>query len=212
MPSRQRTIDFLVAACLVVTFASLFFGRLMIYPVAIARGTFLERVAAEPEAWHVGHRVMLVGMIGLIPAAIGLRRTLRDRSPWLCDIAVALVVVGAALGVGQYALDFAMAAAAEIESPEAGERFLKALKSDEFVQWAFYRLPNVGQLGLILVTVALWRQGPGWRLPAALVTLAAVTALAGPFLFGAMAARVAMGISLLGFSAVAWKIAAGPSN
>ncbi len=47
MPTRQRTFDFLSAASIVVAFGGLFFGRMMIYPVSKASGSFLERVAVE---------------------------------------------------------------------------------------------------------------------------------------------------------------------
>jgi hypothetical protein len=201
-----RIVDYLAAASIVIAFGGLFFGRLMIYPVAVAQGSFLARVAAAADAWDSGHRVMLIGMIGLIPAAIALRRALVARSPWLANAAAVLAIFGAALGVGQYALDFAMLAAAQLE-PAAGERFIEALEADAFVQWAFYKLPDFSQLGLILVTIALWRQGPSWRLPAALVTVAAVAALAAPPFFGAWGVRVGMGLSFVGFAAVAWKIA-----
>lgn len=210
MTSRQRTVDYLAAACIVIAFGGLFFGRLMIYPVSTAPGNFLERVAARSEAWHVGHQCMLVGMIGVIPAAIGLRRALCARSPWLADFAAALAIFGASLGVGQYALDFAMLAAARVEPPEAGAQFLKSLQADSFVQWAFYKLPDVAQVGLILFTVALWRQGAGWRGPATLASLAIAAALIGPLLFGPMGIRVALGLSFLAFSTVAWKIVVRP--
>ncbi len=212
MQSRQRIVDYLAAACIVVAFGGLFVGRLLIYPVATASGTFLERVAAKSEDWDVGHRWMLVGMIGVIPAAIGLRRAMHERSPWLTDVGVVLTIFGSALGVGQFALDFAMLAASQIESPEAGAQFLKALQADSFAQWAFYKLPDVSQLGLILFTIALWRQGAGWRLQAAVVTLAAAAFLVAPFLFGAMGVRVALGLMFVGFSTVAWKIALHPTQ
>jgi hypothetical protein len=211
MTSRQRTIDCLAAACIVIAFGGLFFGRLMIYPVSTAPGNFLERVAARSEAWHVGHQCMLVGMIGVIPAAIGLRRTLRAQSPWLTDLAAALAIFGSSLGVGQYALDFAMLAAAQVEPPEAGAQFLKSLQADPFVQWAFYKLPDVAQVGLILFTIALWRQGAGWRVPATLASVAAAAALIGPLLFGPMGVRVALGLWFLAFSTVAWKMAVRPA-
>ena len=72
----RRIIDYLAAISIIVAFGGLFIGRLMIYPVATASGTFLERVATQATAWDFGHRVMLVGMIGLIPAAIGMRRAM----------------------------------------------------------------------------------------------------------------------------------------
>jgi hypothetical protein len=210
MTTRQRTIDYLSALCIVIAFGGLFFGRLLIYPVSTAPGDFLQRVAARSDAWDVGHRWMLVGMIGAIPAAIGLRRALHPRTPWLADTATVLTIFGAALGVGQYALDFAMLAAARIEPQQAGAQFLKALQADSFVQYAFYKFPDFSQLGLLLFAIALWLQGASWRVQAALVSLAAATSLVGPLLVGAVGVRVALGLWFLGFSTVAWKIAVQP--
>jgi len=211
MNSCQRCLDYLVAACIVTAFGAMFLGRMLIYPVTTVPGTFLERVAATSDAWDVGHRWMLLGLVGVIPVAIGLRRAMHDRSPWLTDLAAALTLFGAVLCVGQYALDFAMLAAAQVQPPEAGAQFLKFLQADSFVEWVFYKLPDVSQIGLILFTIALWRQGATWRLQASLVTIAAATFIVGPFLFGALADRVALGLLFVGFSTVAWKIVARPA-
>lgn len=210
MRTYQRIVDLLAAASIVAAFGGLFFGRLMIYPVAVAQGTFLERLAAESSAWHAGHQVMLLGMLALLPTALALRRAMHAHSPALTDVAAALAVLGAALGVGQYALDFAMLAAARIHGPAAGEQFLAALRADTLVQVMFYKLPDLTQLGLILFTVALWKQGAGWRVPAALVTVAALAALIAPQLWGAMGVRVALGLTFAAFLPVAWKIATPP--
>lgn len=210
MRTYQRIVDYLAAIAIVVAFGGLFIGRLLIYPVAVAQGSFLQRLAAEGSAWHVGHQVMLLGMIAVVPAAIALRRAMHARSPWLTDCAAALAILGPMLGVGQYALDFAMQAAAQVDSPEAGEQFLKALRADSFVQWAFYKLPDVAQLGLILFTVALWRQGPSWRVQAVLVTLAALASLVAAPLWGAIGVRISLGLTFVAFLPVAWKIAAHP--
>jgi hypothetical protein len=203
----QRTIDLLAAACIVTAFGGLFFGRLMLYPVSTASGTFLERVAARADWWNTGHRWMLLGMLAAPGAAIAMRRAFRARAPWLCDVATVLIIGGAALGVGQYALDFAMLAAAGIEPAAAGEQFLEALRADAFVQLAFYRLTDAAQFGLILLAIALWYQGPAWRFPAILATIATGVSLAGPPFFGAMAVRVALGLWIIAFSTVALKIA-----
>ncbi len=210
MGSYRRTADRLAALSIVVAFGCLFVGRMMIYPVATAPGTFLERVAAEARYWDLGHRVMLVGMIGLIPAAIAVRRAMRGRSAWLADAAAALTILGAALGVGQYALDFAMLAAARITPPEAGTSFIHLLRGEPFVDWAFYKLPDLSQLGLFLFIAVLWLQGPAWRWQAALVTVAGAAALVGPLLLGAAGTRLALGLAFLGFTTVAWKIAFRP--
>ncbi len=211
MPDRSSSLEMLSAASVVVAFGGLFIGRMMIYPVSTAAGTFLERVAAQSQAWDHGHRVMLVGMIGLIPASISLRRVLREKAPWLVDVGTGLTLVGAALGVGQYALDFAMLAASQIEPSTAGQQFTAALRDQPFVELAFYKLPDLGQLGLILFTIALWRQGPGWRVAASIVTLAAVAFLLGNFL-GAIAVRVGLGLMFVGFSVVAWRMIQRPSQ
>jgi hypothetical protein len=181
---------------------------MMLYPVVLAEGHFLERVAARADWWHAGHQVMLLGMLSLIGAALALRRTFRAASPRLVDVATGLTIVGAALGVGQFALGFAMLAAARIDSTPAADQFLAALEQDRFAQVAFYKLTDLSQLGLILFTVALWRAGRAWRRQASLVTLAAVTAIVAPQLVGAWGVRTAMGLAFVAFTAVAWKIAA----
>ena len=210
MPPLQKSVDYLSAMAILVAFGGLFFGRLMIYPVAAASGTFLERVAARADAWDWGHRVMLLGMISVLPAALALWRILCERSPRLAELAAGLTMFGAMLGVGQYALDFAMLAAARVEPAAAGEQFLSNLRADPFVQWAFYRLPDVSQLGLLLFTVALWRQGPAWRLQAVAVTVAAMASLIGPQVLGNLGVRIALGLMFAAYATVAWKIALRP--
>ncbi|MEX2111833.1 MAG: hypothetical protein WD845_01525 [Pirellulales bacterium] len=210
MQFTRSKLDWLSAAVVVVAFGGLFFGRMMIYPVATASGTFLERLAAQAVAWDHGHRVMLLGMVGLIPAALALRRAMHAKAPWLVDIATALTLVGAALGVGQFALDFAMLAAAQVDPPAAGEQFLAILRAQPFVQFAFYTLPDLGQLGLIFFTIALWRQGPRWRVAASIVTLAAIAFLLGDMV-GALAVRVGLGLMFVGFSVVAWTMVRQPA-
>lgn len=211
MVSRHRLLDYLAAASVVVALGSLFLGRALIYPVGVASGTFLERVAAQSAAWDVGHKWLLVGIIALIPATLGLRRVLRARAPWLVDAATAFSILGAALTVGQFALDFAMMAAAHVEPRAAGEQFLDLLGEQPFVDWAFYKLTDVSQLGLLLFGVALWRQGPSWRPQAAIVSLPIALLLFGDSL-GLIGIRVAMGLLFVAFVAVAWKMVAEPAR
>lgn len=206
LAATARLRDVLASASLVAATGGLFLGRLMIYPVTTVPGSFLERLAAKSTAWDMGHRVMLVGMLAMIPAALVLRRALLARSPRLAEAGAALTILGAALGVGQYAVDFAMLAAARIEVPQGGSQFLAAWQADPFAQLVFYKLPDLAQAGLLLFTVALWRQGPAWRVPAALVTVAAIGSLLAPQLIGNAGVRVALGLWFVGFSAVAWKI------
>ncbi len=88
VPARAMVIG--GAVSIVSAFGGLFIGRMMIYPVARAEGTFFQRVAAESTAWDWGHRVMLLGMICVIPATLALRHALHGRSPLLTDIAAGL--------------------------------------------------------------------------------------------------------------------------
>jgi hypothetical protein len=206
----DKLTNYLAAASVLVAFGGLFFGRLLMYPVSTAPGGFLDRLAAESAAWNSGHRVMLLGPVFLIPATLGMRRALRQRAPWLVDVGTTLVIAGAALTVGQFALDFAMLAAAHVEPREAGQQFVDGLRGQPFVEWAFYKLPDISQIGLILFTIALWKQGSEWRVQAALVTLAALVQLSGAWL-GPIGIRVALGIMFVAFASVAWKIAAGPA-
>ncbi len=208
MTISDKLANYLAAASLLLAFGGLFFGRLLMYPVAVAPGGFLNRLALESAAWDVGHRWMLLGPVFLIPATLGMRRALRPRAPWLVDVGTTLVIAGAALTVGQFALDFAMLAAAHVEPREAGQEFVDQLRGQPFVQWVFYRLPDVSQIGLILFTVALWMQGRSWRVQAVLVTLAAAVQLSGAWL-GPIGIRVALGIMFVAFASVAWKIAVG---
>lgn len=210
IPSRALVIG--GAVSIVVAFGGLFIGRMMIYPVARAEGSFFERVAAEASAWDWGHRVMLLGMICVVPATLSLRHAFHAKSPLLTDIATLLALIGAPLGVGQYALDFAMLAAATLPSAEAAGQFDAALRGQTFVQWTFYRMPDLAQVGLLLFTIALWRQGPGWRWQAVLVSIAALTSLIGPQVIGAMGVRTALGLWFVGFSSVALKIAWGETG
>jgi hypothetical protein len=99
-----------------------------------------------------------------------------------------------------------MLAAAQLDSAEAGEQFTKLLRANQAVDWAFYKLPDLSQLGLSLFAVALWRQGPGWRVSAAVVTLAALVFLSADWV-GPLAVRVGLGLMFAGFLTVAWKIA-----
>ncbi len=206
VPARAMVIG--GAVSIVIAFGG-FIGRMMIYPVARAEGTFFQRVAAESTAWDWGHRVMLLGMVCVIPATLALRHAFHERSPVLTDIATLLALIGAPLGVGQYALDYAMLAAARLPTVEAADQFDAALRGQEFVQWTFYRLPDLAQVGLLLFTIALWRQGPGWRWQAVLVSIAALTSLIGPQVVGAMGVRIALGLWFVGFTSVAVKIVRG---
>jgi hypothetical protein len=206
MPFPARVYDYLGAACVAVAFCSLFVGRVLNYQLTTVEGTFLERVAAKAEVWDLAHRWLLVGAVALIPAALALRRSFYRKTPRLADVAAAIVVFGGALTVGQLALDYAMLAAAQSDPPS--QQTIDLLRAMPIVDWAFYKLPNFAMLANILFAFAIWKQGPSWRLQAALVVLG-VVALAVGRMLGPIGERVALGIATLGYLSVAWKMAAG---
>lgn len=77
-------------------------------------------------------------------------------SPRLAFRATCLGNFGVALLVGQFALDFAMPAAAQIEPRLAGEAVVDTLLSQPFVNLAFYKLPDLLQLGAVLFVIGIW--------------------------------------------------------
>lgn len=192
--------------CIFVAFGGLFIGRMMIYPAAVAKGNFLQRLDSEATAWDYGHRVMLVGAIALIPALLTLWAVIRFQSPRLALSATCLGIFGAALLVGQFALDFAMLAAAQIEPRSAGQAVVDSLQSQPFVELAFYKLPDLLQLGAVLFVIGLWRVGKNWRWPATTATLAVLISLVCPLLWGGLGERIALGAFWIAFSFVAFKI------
>lgn len=206
MPFPARLYDYLGAACVAVAFCSLFVGRVLNYQLTTVEGTFLERVAAKAEVWDVAHRWLLVGAVSLIPAALALRRSFYRKTPKLVDVATAIVVFGAALTVGQLALDYAALASAQSNPP--AQQTMDLLRAMPIVDWAFYKLPNFAMLANVLFAIAIWNQGPNWRVQAALVVLG-VVALAVGRMLGPIGERVALGIATLGYLSVAWKMVVG---
>jgi hypothetical protein len=211
MRAANKTLDYIGAAAIVVAFGGLFVGRVIMYPVALVPGTFLDRLAGEPTAWDISHRVMTLGAIAAIPAALSLSRVLRARSWWLVDIGTVLLIVAAALAVGQYALDYAMLIAAQLESRAAGQEFVDKLLAHPFVDLAYYEVANPAWIGVAFFAVAMWRQGAKWR-PAACFILLGVLVTQFQSSMGPIGPRIALGILFLGFTAAAWRVATEPRS
>lgn len=211
MPVPSRLIDYLGAGTVVAAFGGLLLGRVLMYPVAFAPGEFLDRLAAEPTAWDISHRVMTVAAVLVIPAAFALRRALVERAGWLAEIATTLVVLAGALGVGQFALDYAMLAAAQLESRAAGQEFVNRLREHPFVDLAFYELANPAWIGVGIFALALARQGRRWW-PAATVVLAAFVFTIFQDRFAPHGPRIALAMQFVGFSLAAWQMVERPSE
>lgn len=213
MPTRDRTLDFLGAASVLLAFGALFAGRVIMWPVAMAPGSFFERLRAEAWAWDVSHAVMTVGLVAMLPAAMALGRALRAPgwSQWLVDLGQGLVMLAAALGIGQFALDYAMLAAAQqpsLAGGEAGAEIAERLRHYPFVDIAFYEVANPAWIGLAFFGVAMLLRKRWWRI-AGLFVLAAVVIKIFESSMGPIGPRIALGIQFVGFAIAAWLIARG---
>ena len=216
MPTRDRTLDILGAASVLLAFGALFVGRVIMWPVAMAPGSFFERLRAEAWAWDVSHAVMTVGLVAMLAAAMALGRALRAPgwSQWLVDLGQALVMLAAALGIGQFALDYAMLAAAQqpsLAGADAGAEMAERLRHYPFIDIAFYQVANPAWIGLGLLGVAMLLRPRWWRIAGA-IALAAVVVKMFESSMGPIGPRIALGIQFVGFSIAAWLIARGPSR
>jgi hypothetical protein len=206
MPRRSRIRDLLGAICVVVAFGGLLVGRVLTYPLSSVEGTFLDRVAAKADFWDAAHRAMLIGALFAVPAALALARALRPGSPRLVDAAAGLMILAAMLSVGQFALDYAYLAAAQMRSRPDAIEFHELLRSQPFVDLLFYKLASLAWIGVALFAIALWKQDAAWRPAAGVVCLAIISMLAQSQL-GPLGPRIATGLMFLGFSLAAWQMA-----
>lgn len=206
MSNRAKVYDYLGAASIAVAFVSLLIGRVLNYQLSTVPGTHLERVAAKAEAWDWAHRFLLLGAIALIPAALALRRKLLATAPLLVDLATAVTVIGAALTVGQLALDYAILAAAQLSPPN--QALVDGLRAMPFVEFAFYTVPTAAMLSHLVIAAVFVMHGRGWQYLAALIVLGVFAMLFGSVL-GPIGERIAMGIATFGYLGAAWKIAFG---
>ncbi|MBX3421135.1 MAG: hypothetical protein KF752_06220 [Pirellulaceae bacterium] len=72
MQSVRSVNSLLGSLCIFIAFGGLFVGRMMTYPVALADGSFLQRLQTDAAAWDYGHRVMLLGVVAMISALLTL--------------------------------------------------------------------------------------------------------------------------------------------
>lgn len=209
MPSSQRWSIRAGAICVVLGFGALFAGKLIMYPTALVPGSLLQRLRTEPHAWEWSHRVMTVGFVLLLPAAVAIWGALRTRSPILSRVGALLVGLGAATSIGQFALDFAYLVAALQLPHDAGQAFVDAMFAHPFAHAAFYEVPNLSGIGALLLAVAMLRQGRAWWPAGAVVALAIASSLVDKQ-FGPIGSRVTAGIQFVGFTLAARQMLRAP--
>lgn len=149
----------LEALGLVAGFMLMTIGWVLMYPVAIANGNILERIATQPDAWDWGHRLLLLGAMVQPVSSFLLFRYARDASVRLSHIALTLSLAGSMALIGQYALDFALLAQADTSIIFAPSKtsIVELVRQNLWASFFFYDLGEFLFLGQILFVFALFK-------------------------------------------------------
>jgi len=174
--AQEPPIRLLHATIVAAGFSLFLVGRVIMYPAALAPGGLLDRVRAESAAWDYSHRVLILAALLHIPAVLIICRALSTRTPKLSVITSFLLITGAALSIGQFALDYAVLAASTVE-PASGDAVFAAFRNHPFVDLAFYKSPNITGLGFVTLAIALWLHAGLWRVASSLIAAMIVCSL-----------------------------------
>jgi hypothetical protein len=160
--------------------ASLAVAVVVLAPLLLVTGRGLMLAPAArgfTPTWTVAHMVFLVGTVLMIPAAQVVSHLARGRAaPWLRDLGVGLVFVGATALAAQFVVDLAVAVLAGGD-PQAGGALFDRLQASTTVNVTLYLVgPSIMFLGLTVLAVALL-PGPRRRWAAAVL-------LVGPTVVG----------------------------
>ncbi|MDJ0657204.1 MAG: hypothetical protein QNJ40_23795 [Xanthomonadales bacterium] len=158
---------------------------------------FYQRLINHRDAWVGSHIVLMISAILLIPAAIALWTAVEGRrGTTLAGIGMLLAIPATVFLAGQYAIDFVMPLVAAAGEPAYPVH--KALFSTAHIKTMFYGVPDLGPLGLLLMSVALALSGS--QRPATLVALAVlwIGVIGGNILQQPLVARSCL--LLLGFA------------
>jgi hypothetical protein len=153
----RRTV---LAICLVASPALLTVGDLL-HPDAVADpATQLEIIARHRDAYVVAHVLIYVGVVLLIPAALGIATVLEQRRPgsaWT-TAGVALTIIGAVALAGVSVLEQVRALMVDVNGDRAVLAALDAKTLEAVPLLATVHVPTVGlTVGLLILAVALWR-------------------------------------------------------
>ncbi|HSK97816.1 MAG TPA: hypothetical protein VK891_14435, partial [Euzebyales bacterium] len=166
--------------------------------LVIGRGLMTAPAArAFTPAWMVAHVLFLGGTVLMIPAAPVVSHLARDRAaPWLRDLGVALVFLGACALAAQFVVDLAVAVLADGD-PQAGGALFDHLQASTAVNMVLYLVgPAVMFVGLIVLgTALLW--APAQR------RWAAVVLMVGPSVVGIGRATDQPIVELVGLALIA---------
>ena len=129
---------------------------------------FYQRLITHRDAWVGSHIVLMISAVLFIPAVIALWRAVEGRrGTTLAGIGMLLAIPAMVLLAGQYAIDFVMPLVADAGEPAYPVH--RALFTTTHINTLFYGVPELGPLGLLLMTVALALSGS--QKPATLAVL-----------------------------------------
>jgi hypothetical protein len=139
----------------------------------------LTGIAAQPNRWLIANLLLLASFLLIIPALLTLTEHLRIRAPRLGPIAGWVSVVGFALHLGL--VGFVMA---QLPLARSGAQGAEAVAEQMFSSPAFIALlvPMLltTTVGLVLLTVAVWRTAIAPRWAALTLTAGIVWDFAAP--------------------------------
>jgi hypothetical protein len=133
----------------------------MVAPVLLAAGRGLMMVPSAQDfttLWTVTHVMFLAGTVLMIPAALALSQLARGYAkPWLRDLGVSIVFVGALALAAQFVVDLMVAVLAHGDPQAAGTLF-DQLQASALIDLVLYTVgPSFMFVGLIVQAAALAR-------------------------------------------------------
>lgn len=134
------------------------------------RGAFLASLAAEPNAWLMGHLLMLAAAVFYLFAAIGMAQGLSEKRPVTARLLPLPMMIGTLGLAGNFTLDLVYGALATGLEPEAAQLARDALLASQPLQMTFAMIgPMLFPLGMF--AIALLALITGWlpRIAGALI-------------------------------------------
>jgi len=117
-------------------------------------GSFMISLAAEPATWANSHIVLLVAAILYILAGLGVRDALAQSRPLTSQLLGLVIIAGAAMLIGNFALDFVYLALATGLPPEAAQAVRHALLNDGLLLPLFANIgPALFLLGMFFTAL-----------------------------------------------------------
>lgn len=194
------------ATFFISSFLIMMVGWVMLYPAATAPGDLLDRITAQPAAWDVGHRWLLLGVFLQPFSAVLLFRHTQQVSLRVSQFALCMIVTGSLALAGQYAIDFAVLAQIDHSiALQDGVSIIDFMRENPWVSLFFYDLGDFLFLGHILFNIALFRAKGLMRL-ASMICFTGLLIVAFLGELHPINIRIGFATLTMGYLLVAWKM------